>query len=379
MQRNTDRSQSRDPNAMTGSSGSYIRNTWYVALWSAELREGVPVAQTILNEPIVFYRKADGGVAALTDRCPHRFVPLSMGKILGGDRIMCPYHGLEFGPDGSCVHNPHGNGTIPAAARLRSYPVIEKHSLLWIWMGQAQPTPETIPDYSCFDNAPALHVSKRDYLRMSANYEIITDNLLDTSHTSYVHEGILGNADTVAADMKVEQIGHRLVVSRTSPGSAVPGMFKPMLTNGMERGTKWNSMRWDPPSCLLIYTGVCEDGADPATGTGFYGVHLLTPETDRSTHYRFAAVRWNVLTTGEERNMAIQEQLSTIRRFAFEEQDGPVIEAQQRALDASPVPLRPVMLSIDAGPARYRRILDRLLLEDAKMPGQEAPAVVSAA
>jgi phenylpropionate dioxygenase-like ring-hydroxylating dioxygenase large terminal subunit len=71
-------------------SGPYLRNAWYVAAWSDSIGDGVLVARTVMDEPIVLYRKADGGVAAIEDRCAHRFAPLSMGKIVGGDRIQCP-------------------------------------------------------------------------------------------------------------------------------------------------------------------------------------------------------------------------------------------------------------------------------------------------
>src|SRR5687767_14377868 len=83
-------------------SGSYLRNAWYVAAWSDDLADGQLVARTILKEPIVLFRKADGNAGALQDRCPHRFAPLHMGRIVGGDRIQCPYHGLEFDSSGAC-------------------------------------------------------------------------------------------------------------------------------------------------------------------------------------------------------------------------------------------------------------------------------------
>ncbi len=88
---------------------AFVRNIWYVGLWSSELSSGAMVSRTILNEPVLFLRRADGTVAAISDTCSHRFAPLSMGKILPGDRVQCPYHGLEFGADGRCVHNPHGH------------------------------------------------------------------------------------------------------------------------------------------------------------------------------------------------------------------------------------------------------------------------------
>src|SRR5947209_3739274 len=107
-------------------SGTYLRNAWYVAAWSDDLADGQLLSRTILKEPVVLYRKADGHVAALQDRCPHRFAPLHMGKVVGGDRIQCPYHGLEFDASGACALNPHGQN-IPSRLRVRSFPVTEKH------------------------------------------------------------------------------------------------------------------------------------------------------------------------------------------------------------------------------------------------------------
>ena len=108
-------------------SGTYLRNAWYVAAWSEAVGDGGVLGLTILKEPVVLYRQSNGEVAALADRCAHRFAPLSMGHIVGGNRIQCPYHGLEYDKTGVCVLNPHGNKNIPSRARVKSYPVIEKH------------------------------------------------------------------------------------------------------------------------------------------------------------------------------------------------------------------------------------------------------------
>src|SRR3977135_4689040 len=119
-------------------SGAYLRNAWFVAAWSDDLADGQLLARTILKEPGVLYRKSDGHVAALQDRCPHRFAPLSMGKVVNGDSIQCPYHGLEFDASGVCVLNPHGSKNIPPRARVRSYPGTEKHKAIRIWRGEEQ-------------------------------------------------------------------------------------------------------------------------------------------------------------------------------------------------------------------------------------------------
>jgi phenylpropionate dioxygenase-like ring-hydroxylating dioxygenase large terminal subunit len=342
----------------------FIRNTWYVATWAESLAPGQLVSLTILNEPVLFFRKEDGSVAAITDRCSHRFAPLSMGKLMPGDRIQCTYHGLEFGADGACVKNPHGNCTIPAAAHLKSYPVVEKHSLIWIWMGSGVADPATIPDYSCLTNRPAMHVTKPGYLKVQANYELVVDNLLDLSHTSYVHAGILGNADTVDADISVTQQGDVVSVSRPSKNAESPGILKMMTPPGFERGDQWSTISWYAPSNLILEFGVSQPGEPKEKGSGYFAIHLLTPETERTTHYNYSAARWNVLTEGDEKNAQIRDKIFEMRTFAFAEQDVPVIEAQQRLMDQARSPLSPTLLAIDAGPTRYRRILDRMLGEE---------------
>ena len=88
---------------------------------------------------------------------------------------------------------------------------------------------------------------------------------------------------------------------------------------------------------------------------------MLTPETDNTTHYFFTAVRFNVKTPDDKVNAQLQDKISTMRRFAFEEQDAPVIEAQQRIIDEAVTPVDPVILAIDVGPVRYKRILQKLI------------------
>jgi len=60
---------------------NWLRNCWYQAGWSSELVSGEPLVRTILGEPILFYRTEDGAAAGLLDRCPHRFAPLSAGRL----------------------------------------------------------------------------------------------------------------------------------------------------------------------------------------------------------------------------------------------------------------------------------------------------------
>src|SRR5579885_1747783 len=111
----------------------FLQNAWYVAAWDREVGR-TPVARTILNQPVVLYRKADGTAVALEDRCCHRHLPLSKGMVVADD-LRCGYHGLRYDATGACVEIP-GQPQIPPTARVRSYPVVEKWNWVWIWMGE---------------------------------------------------------------------------------------------------------------------------------------------------------------------------------------------------------------------------------------------------
>ena len=240
-----------------------------MAAWSDGLLDGQLVARTIMNEPIVLYRKADGGVAAIEDRCAHRFAPLSMGKIVGGDRIQCPYHGLEFDGLGACVYNPHGTKNIPTKARVKSYPAVEKHKgHLGLDGGDGPAESSKIPDFGVLDNVPEPHTTKRDSIVIRANYQLVIDNLLDLSHTSYLHEGILGNQDTVDSEIAVEQDGDDVVVSRRAANAVPPGMFAQFWPDHPPHVEKFTQMRWMAPSTAAAGDEICKTGAPTDTGTG---------------------------------------------------------------------------------------------------------------
>ncbi len=345
--------------------GRFVRNTWYMAGWSDDVGEGKVIGRKILGERVALYRKADGQIAAVEDRCPHRHAPLSLGRVVGGDRLQCIYHGLEYDATGACANNPHPPGNLPSRAKIKSYTVVEKHKAMWIWMGDRTPDTGKIPDFSVLDNVPEMWTTKRDKMSIKANYELVVDNLLDLSHTCYLHEGILGNADTVESEITIEHEGDDVIAGRHATDCEPPGMWKMLWPEHPPRVDKFSRIRWMAPSTLRLFVGVCDIGKPFESGTGYHAIHMLTPETDRSTHYFFTAVRFGVKTTDETVNRDIQEKIGKMRRFAFEEQDAPVIEAQQVVIDEAHNTLDPINLSIDIGPVRYKRVLQKMIEAEA--------------
>jgi vanillate O-demethylase monooxygenase subunit len=334
------------------------KNSWYVAFWSDDVKGRDLYPRRILNEPIVFYRAESGEIIALEDTCPHRFAPLSLGKATDGDRVACAYHGLQFDRTGACVFNPHTDHKIPPTANVRSYQVVEKYSLVWVWMGVHPGDPAMIPDYSCLDGARPEHISTRNYLTIKADYRLIVDNLLDLSHVPFLHAGVL--TGTVDDEISVTQDGDDITIARWSYDVPVPSLTNMMFRGDGKNVDSWLLMKWLSPSYMILDTGVREPGSSKESGTGYFGLHLLTPESEQSTHYHFAAVRFTVPPRSLEDDLNIRETVSVGRKYAFEAQDAPVIEAQQARMNEIGH-RRPALLEVDAGAVRVQRTLAKII------------------
>jgi len=347
---------------------TFLRNCWYAAMWEQDLPSGEMVARTLLCEPLVFYRNAAGNPVALVDICPHRFAPLHLGRLLPKGGIACGYHGLEFGDDGSCTHNPH-EGRTPPSCKVRSYPVVARDSMLWIWMGDEPADPRLIPDYYFLDPANDFQIVPRDHLHMPVDYRLIISNLLDLSHVSFLHEGILGNTETAKADIDVTKEPGRVEVSRFSRNVLPPEMFDLMFRADGSQVDIWNSMLWQSPSNLRNNAGVCPPDGDRDDGAGILSAHILTPETGTSTYYFIAAARQKTrFVPANENPEQLRARLAELRRIAFEMQDAPMIKAQQQIMENYPERTRrPTFLSIDTAPAQAQAMLKKQIEDELTM------------
>src|SRR5260370_24986356 len=82
-----------------------LRNYWYPVLQSEELPVGKPVSLMALGEPLVAWRDAQGKPCVVRDRCPHRSIKLSVGRVFDGN-LQCILHGLRFDGPGRCIMIP---------------------------------------------------------------------------------------------------------------------------------------------------------------------------------------------------------------------------------------------------------------------------------
>src|SRR5277367_1530976 len=172
----------------------FVKNCWYCAGWDSDLSQGKSklLAREIAGELVVLYRKPDGGVVAMEDRCPHRQAALSQGT-KEGDAIRCIYHGLKLGPDGRCIEIP-GQDKIPEKAFVRTYPVVEKDNWIWVWMGDPAKADPSLICFAVGPSDPAWNI-KVGYLPVRSNYRLEIANLMDLSHLSWIHKNTLGGTN----------------------------------------------------------------------------------------------------------------------------------------------------------------------------------------
>lgn len=332
---------------------AFLRNGWYMACWSHEVPDGGFLARRLLDKPWVIWRKADGELVMMADRCPHRFVPLSRGG-RDGDMMRCGYHGLAFDAAGDCAHNPFSGQPLDIA-KVEVLTVVEKHTGVWFWPGDAgKADPALIPDYSFLDSDRPLH---RGMITMDASYELITDNLMDLSHAEFIHRESFGTNGSLLASGQhevVQEDSGTIWNNWTMPDSEPPVWAVPMLPEGATID-QWLHMRWNAPSNLALFIGLARSGTDrkdmivPPMGDP----HILTPATQTSTHYFY---------THEPTPEA-----HALLEKAFLEEDHPMLHAQQHAMgDGDFWELRPVILPSDAGAIRVRRRMMQLLRAEAE-------------
>ncbi len=334
----------------------YLMNCWYAAAWSQELSEK-PLARTYLDVPVMLFRKGDGTPAALHDRCPHRFAPLSMG-MLDGERIECPYHGLVFDHAGICI-DARFNAITRENAKLRAFPVIEAGKAVWIWMGDpAKADPALLPDFAYFDR-PEL-ASINGYTHMCANYQLEVDNLMDLSHIDFVHTATISGGVMEGAAREARQEGGTVHFDTLCASVPCLPNFEPYIRAEGRPTDHWLDLRWDAPGNILLDLGVTLAERPRDEGYTTLQGHFLTPETEFSTHYF-----WGLARPDGGEPPEFDEMMKDLTRRAFEGEDLPMIEAvQQRMGTGTFWEQKPVIFPEDAGAIRARRVLDKLIAEE---------------
>jgi phenylpropionate dioxygenase-like ring-hydroxylating dioxygenase large terminal subunit len=169
-----------------------LPNRYYPVLESEALR-GKPVAVERLGQPLVLWRDGEGVAHAFVDRCPHRGVKLSLGRVHDG-QLVCRYHGFRFDGGGACTHLPcEGSGAhVPRGLEVDGFDLIERHGLLWLWWGERSVPDEERPAIPWFEQIPdhTRHASG-SAMAWPANIVRTLESNFDLHHGPWLHDPII--------------------------------------------------------------------------------------------------------------------------------------------------------------------------------------------
>ncbi len=342
----------------------YLRNAWYMAAGSDELQAGQTLPRTIAERPLLLLRTEVGEAGCLLDRCPHRFAPLSLGRVEGSS-IRCGYHGIRFALSGACVENPHG--PVMPALSVKAFPVTEKYGLLWVWLGPADAAdPTLIPDLSFIEATPPTAFN-RQYLPIRAHHLLVVDNIMDLTHTDYLHPTSFGGGSNTRAHPKIELRAAGCVFVQWLANNEPPSpIVRSGFPNPETRVDMWTEELWHPCGVVLVTYGATLTGRPRQEGIQTINAHFVTPESSSSTHYFYCSTR-NFQADSAAANLVVTARL----RRVIETEDKPMIEAQQRRIgDVDPLALGPVLQQSDAASVLVRRTIARMIANERPRAGK---------
>jgi vanillate O-demethylase monooxygenase subunit len=260
-----------------------IRNCWYVAGLASEISRDI-ISRRLLGVDVALYRTLAGEPIAVRNRCPHRSFPLAKGR-LDGDTLICGYHGMQFDPSGHCVNMPSMPIT-PSNGQVRSFPLVERGPLVWIWMGDADRADETlIPDTQWLQDASWKSVSGQFHIK--SDYVAMHENLLDQTHFPFLHPGAIGTPEYARSKLHVRQEGEVVIIDRVLKNSLPPGVYGVPTGLTGKLVDRFSEARFVSPALHTAYARIVDP--DHLSGVAhtyrFNITHIFTPETNGSIHY----------------------------------------------------------------------------------------------
>lgn len=174
---------------------------WSSVLLAEELRPGKPVKVLVAGTPVVLFRDASGRARALLDRCPHRGVALSLGKVKG-DCVECPFHGWQLDGAGHVCKVPWNPDAKLDTLHGVSFPVQERGGQLWLYSDAVETAPDAPEVHESFED-PSMRVSGTA-LDMEAHWTRVMENMLDWPHLPFVHSGTIGRQFQGRTDARMD-------------------------------------------------------------------------------------------------------------------------------------------------------------------------------
>jgi phenylpropionate dioxygenase-like ring-hydroxylating dioxygenase large terminal subunit len=260
-----------------------IRNCWYVAARADEIGR-IPLARKLLGTDVVLYRTQAGEPVAMRNRCPHRSFPLARGNLVG-DRLICGYHGMEFEPDGVCAHMPALSST-PSTVTVRTYPLMDRGPLTWIWMGSPDLADENLILDTGWLADPAWGTVGGTF-HIKSDYVAMHDNLIDQTHFPFLHPDTVGTPEYARSTMTASTDNNQVVIKRALRDSPPPGVYGKPAGIMHKRVDRTSEARFVSPALHVAHAQIIDPTPDTGAPERYrYNItHAFTPETNTSIHY----------------------------------------------------------------------------------------------
>lgn len=285
------------------------RRFWYPVGFSQDL--GVePLAREVLGVPIVLWRGPGGLPAAAVDRCPHRDGRLSQGWTCEG-RIVCPYHGWQYGSHGRVEVVPQvpAMTTFPARFTLQQVAAADRHGAVWVCLDEPV---RGIPEIGAHSADGWRWVREFDEEWASAPGRLM-ENSFDPAHTVFVHRATFG--DTQRPDVDVPSLtrtDYGLVITNDL-SVANPAMAKSTTGEAAERTVRHTQTQLHAPFLRVLRSSY-------PSGV----VHEIVTAATPVRNDRLRLVQWAVRNDREEDARA-EDIVAFDRRVTLE--DRAVLEA----------------------------------------------------
>jgi phenylpropionate dioxygenase-like ring-hydroxylating dioxygenase large terminal subunit len=338
-----------------------LRNYWYPIVQSHELPAGSPIGVTCLGEDLVLYRDSNGNPKVLFDRCPHRYVKLSVGRVFG-DELQCVFHGLRFGGTGACTLIPWEQPMDQAMRQklcVRSYKVAEVGGIVWAYLGDekqfpAPPIEHCLPE-ELFQPDKFVHFLHPTEI-WDANWLLVLDGG-DAYHAvilhaaSQQHDAVLEylDRDTVSQlaggkertpRKSVPPLADRRVRIVETDGHGLRGMSVDLEGNHLDHGHELTSLKGE----RFNLPGLITNALRPVYNAAPYVARLFQVPVNYNQTRLFRYVAWRA--EGQEERVRLKQHFEAIvkpRQLKISAEDrmmasvsGDLVESRRNELPLAP-------------------------------------------
>lgn len=302
----------------------HFAGLWVALCPARAVPRGRPLSLMLAGERLVLFRDTHGAVQALLDRCPHRGVALSLGRVAEG-LITCPFHGWRFDGAGQCRHVPWNPDAKLATLSATALPLREIAGLIWLYTGGTAMGGPAMPETLLRQD---IRVTAQDFT-WNAHWTRVMENMLDTPHLPFVHAKTIGRhlrgRSSAAMEMRWQETAYGADITARRAGEAPRPGLRYYFPNIME-------LTIDPAGRVMRLLAVCNPAEEGKTRLTIYTLRnfaklkLLDPLFLRA-NARIAAEDRAIVESaqpaeappaGEEKSVATDAPTLAFRKLWFE-------------------------------------------------------------